>query len=101
MPMQIRNISNRPVIFMYSHPPRKTYISIDTHHYLRRKILVLNCSLKSITITFKIDGVPDEEGDVLDGDLLVGGEDDGLHLRVLAQHPDEQPGQVWVRKMNN
>ena len=41
-----------------------------------------------------MEGVPDEEGDLLDGDLLVGGEDDWLHLLVLAQHPDEQSGQV-------
>jgi hypothetical protein len=45
-------------------------------------------------ITFEVESVPDEEGDLLDGDLLVGGEDDWLHLLVLAQHPDEQPGQV-------
>jgi hypothetical protein len=61
-------------------------------------------SLKTITdpqpcstgtgFTFEVEGVPDEEGDLLDGDLLVGGEDDGLHLLVLPQHPDEQPGQV-------
>ena len=45
--------------------------------------------------TFKLESIPDEEGDLLDGDLLVGGEDNGLYLLVLPQHPDEQLGQVW------
>ncbi len=50
--------------------------------------------VKITGFTFEVEGVSDEEGDLLDGDLLVGGEDDWLHLLVLAQHPDEQPGQV-------
>jgi hypothetical protein len=44
--------------------------------------------------TFELESIPYKEGDLLDRDLLVRGQNDGIYLLVLPQHPDKQLGQV-------